>query len=58
MQLPVHQSNLLPRGLKLGKYIYINHTGDYIRGYTEIWKHFFGPWYYWKETRKSYKWVL
>jgi len=51
MQLPVHKENLLPRGKRIGKYIYITHKGDYAPGWVEVWKHFFGPWYYWKETR-------
>jgi hypothetical protein len=49
MQLPVHKSNLLPRGKQVGNFIIIVHTGDQVRGIIEVWKHFFGPWYYWQE---------
>jgi len=53
MNLPVHKSNLLPRGKQVGKCIYIVHTGDYVRDQTEIWKRWFGSWYLWEETVKT-----
>jgi hypothetical protein len=53
-QIPVHKSNLIPRGKRVNKnYIHIVQTGDYVRGWTEVWKRVFGNWYIWKETRKT-----
>ena len=53
MNFPVHKSNLLSRGKQVGKSIYITHTGDYVRGWTEIWAHLIGPYYLWHETVKT-----
>jgi len=51
---PVHKDNLLPRGRRVNKdYILIEHSGDYVRGWTEVWKRLIGPHYIWKETRKT-----
>lgn len=48
---PVHRNNLLPRGKQIGKYIHIRHS-YYGEQMLDVWKHFFGPWYYWEETKK------
>jgi len=50
MNLPVHRSNLLPRGKQVGKYIHIRHSCECGRT-VEIWKRFFWFWYIWQETR-------
>ena len=52
MQLPVHRDNLILRATLVSKdEIRIKHS-YYGEKLEEVWTHFFGPWFYWKETIK------
>ncbi|MGH7974814.1 MAG: hypothetical protein ACREBR_04765 [bacterium] len=55
MNLPAHQNELLPRGKQIytkdGKFIHIEHHCDCFKEpIVEVWKHFFGLWYYWQKS--------
>jgi len=52
MQIPVHISNLVPRGKRVNKnYIHIRHS-YYGEQLLEVWRRLIGSYYIWKETRK------
>jgi len=44
MQIPVHKSNLIPRGKEVEGFILIDHS-YYEHRYLEVWKQFIGPFY-------------
>jgi hypothetical protein len=52
MQLPVHRDQLMLRATTVSKdEIRIKHS-YYGEKLEEVWCHFYGPWFYWKETIK------
>jgi len=44
MQIPVHRSNLLPRGKEVEGFILLEHY-YYEHHWLEVWKQWFGPFY-------------